>query len=372
VLTIAVFFVVLGRSVRRAELRPWIRAWLANAGALTVTVAFWFYQPQTHLAFAAFIWAYILPKTLFVLLLASGAMQYIGRQPLPAGGATFAAVAAATGAAAAVIPSIDALGAFQSALVAAVLGTTAVVLFTRRAAAAWLATGLGLRAALAVVEAATYVTQLVPNAWSQNQGIRTFLAAQSSFDTGAEWVIALGCVLTLYRSIQHDLMQSNERLREATNVLQQLADRDPLTGLENRRALPALFRQSYETGATIVFFDLDAFKAINDSLGHHAGDACLKRFAQALRDSFRPGDAILRYAGDEFVVIAQAVEPAQIRDCVDRVRQRLDAAEGGAAIRFSVGYAYLPVHGDGEETLRLADASMYRDKMAGAGSPAPR
>src|SRR6266545_1898076 len=174
-LTIAIFFVVLGRSVRRAELRPWIRAWLANAAALAVTVAFWFVQPQTRAVFAPFVWAYIFPKTLFVLLLAAGAVQFVGRRVWPMNGAALGAVAASTGLAAALIPSIDALGAFQSALIAAVLGATAIMLFrARTAAAGWLATGLALRAALAVIESASYLTQLVPNAWSQNPGVRIF------------------------------------------------------------------------------------------------------------------------------------------------------------------------------------------------------
>ncbi len=50
-----------------------------------------------------------------------------------------------------------------------------------------------------------------------------------------------------------------------------------------------MFRQAYDTGATILFFDLNGFKEIDDSFGHHAGDTCLKRFAQCLQESFRPG-----------------------------------------------------------------------------------
>ena len=140
-------------------------------------------------------------------------------------------------------------------------------------------------------------------------------------------------------------------------------DRDPLTGLANRRALPSVLRQSFDTGATIMFFDLNDFKLINDSYGHQMGDDCLKRFAQGLKASFRPEDHIVRYAGDEFVVIAQGCEPAQVHERIDILRDRLVFGHGEALpIRFSVGQAYLPVHGDADAALEAADKAMYRDK----------
>lgn len=208
-----------------------------------------------------------LPKTAFALLLARGASAFAptaGRLEITRG--RIGAVTATTAIAAAVIPSIDVLGAFENALIAVALGMAAWQLFVRPVpAVGWLATGFALRAALAVIEAGTYVTQLVPHDWSQAAGIRLFLAAQSSFDTGAEWVIALGCVLTLYRTIQHELTESNASLVQAQSVLQQLADRDPLTSLANRRALPAIFRRAYDVGATIVPVHGDAVAALKEA-----------------------------------------------------------------------------------------------------------
>jgi diguanylate cyclase (GGDEF)-like protein len=302
-IVIAVFFVVLARSVRRVELRPWVMAWLANLAALFVTMA------------------------------------------------------------AVVVESINQVGVVQSSVTALVLLASAGFLLARRVpGAGWLAAGFALRALLGIAETGAYSTQLHPGGWGSSRGMGIFLASHSSFDTGAEWVIALGCVLTLYGVIQRELTQSNQDLLAAQAILQELVDRDPLTGLANRRGLPAVLRRVYPTGATILFFDLNDFKEINDSYGHPAGDECLKRFARALQAGFRPDDDVIRYAGDEFVVVAGA-EPAQVMERVELLRARLAGARAeGPEIRFSVGHAVLPAHGDADAAIRAADEAMYLDK----------
>jgi diguanylate cyclase (GGDEF)-like protein len=124
-----------------------------------------------------------------------------------------------------------------------------------------------------------------------------------------------------------------------------------------------VLRESFTAGATILFFDLNDFKTINDSYGHHVGDDCLKRFARVLQTSFRPEDHVIRYAGDEFVVVAQAMDSPAIAGRIDLVRDRLKFERGGGPdIRFSVGHADLPAGGEPEGALRAADEAMYRDK----------
>jgi diguanylate cyclase (GGDEF)-like protein len=363
---IAIFFVVLGRSVRRVELRPWVYAWLANLAALLVTSVFWFAQPESKAAFIVLRWGYFFCKTMFVALLALGAWNIWRRSPEPLHRGAIALVAMYAAVAAVTLDSIDRIGLAQSALIAALLGISAILLLVRQVSGSgWLAMGFALRAVLAVVEALAYGTRALPNGWAPIDGVGIFLASHSSFDTGAEWVIALGCVLTLYRTIQQELTQTNVDLLAAKEVLQELVDRDSLTGLANRRALPAVLRQSFTTGATILFFDLNDFKIINDSYGHQAGDDCLKRFARALQGSFRPEDHVIRYAGDEFVVVAPGIEAVQVEERVAGLRDRLklDRA-GGPAIGFSVGIASLPIEGDPEATLRAADEAMYVEKSA--------
>jgi diguanylate cyclase (GGDEF)-like protein len=369
-LMIAVFFVVLSRSVRRVEMRPWILAWLANLAALLVTIIFWFAQPSSQFAFVALRGSYFFWKTMFVVLLVAGAWGFVRRRAsVTVSRTVIACVIVYAAVAAFMLDTIDKIGFVQSAVIGLILGAGAVLLLMKRApGAGWLTAGLAIRAILAAVETLAHGARIVPMHGVPESAIGIFVASYSSFDTGAEWVIALGCVLILYRTIQQELLQSNVDLLAAQEVLQQLVDRDPLTGLANRRALPEVLRGVFDSGATILFFDLNDFKGINDSYGHQMGDECLKRFARVLQASFRPDDHVIRYAGDEFVVVAQAADPAQVLDRVERMRERLKFERAdGPPIRFSVGHAYLAANGDSEAALRAADEAMYREKSVSGG-----
>ena len=138
------------------------------------------------------------------------------------------------------------------------------------------------------------------------------------------------------------MLRANAELLIAQEDLRRLADRDALTGLANRRALPEVFRAAQPGGATLLFFDLDQFKQINDHHGHAAGDETLRRFATALRESFRPSDALVRYAGDEFLVVASGLDPSAVEDRLRALRERLRRSADQPAIGFSVGIAEMP------------------------------
>jgi diguanylate cyclase (GGDEF)-like protein len=148
----------------------------------------------------------------------------------------------------------------------------------------------------------------------------------------------------------------------AQDDLRQLADRDPLTGAVNRRALRDIFNEVQHSGAMLLFFDLDGFKQINDVHGHAAGDDCLRTFANALTDSFRPDDHVVRYGGDEFLVIARGVDAVAARARVDDVDQRMKRHSGAIWCGFSVGMTHLEPGGSPEQALQVADQNMYKAK----------
>jgi diguanylate cyclase (GGDEF)-like protein len=364
-LMIAVFFIALARSVGRSELRVWVAAWLANLAALSVTIAFWLLHPQAGFLFAAIAALYVFAKTLFVLLIVDGAIGFAKRRPVrtsylkPVAALAFFSLVAGFS-----VRSVDQLGIVQEALIAIGLGACAAFLVGNRAPGnGWLATGFALRALLAVAAATAYGMDMATYDAPSSGLLSTFIASHSIFDTGAEWVIALGCVLTLYGTIQNELTQSNRGLQGAQAQLQALLDRDQLTGVFNRRALPTMLREAQTTGATILFFDLDEFKKVNDVHGHQAGDACLVHFAWSVQESFPAGDRVIRYAGDEFVVLAQSIDPAAISACIQTLHDTLQSTPVDAQrITFSVGSARLAIGGDPADALRKADEAMYETK----------
>jgi diguanylate cyclase (GGDEF)-like protein len=224
---------------------------------------------------------------------------------------------------------------------------------------------MAVRSLLAFVEAAAYGAALPPPfplSADVQAAARAFLSAHSSFDTVAEWLVVLGSVLALSERSQRELRQSNEELLAAQEDLRRLADRDPLTGLANTRALPEIFRTVQPAGAAVLFFDLDGLKDINDVQGHQAGDEHLRRFARALGECFRPGDAVVRYAGDEFVVIATGLTRPAVAERVDRLRLQLRRPAEGPPISFSVGVAELPPGGQPALALQAADQAMYASR----------
>lgn len=167
-------------------------------------------------------------------------------------------------------------------------------------------------------------------------------------------------------------------LKEKENSLSRLAFYDVLTGLPNRSlfkerlnaTLQAARRDRLE--AALLFIDLDKFKAVNDTLGHEAGDALLVEAARRIEAcAQRETDTVARLGGDEFVVVLAGIRHEQI--CA-RVAEKLLAAcaepfalSGGAVtIGCSIGIAVYPEDGgDAEALLKHADAAMYRAKQAG-------
>ena len=162
------------------------------------------------------------------------------------------------------------------------------------------------------------------------------------------------------------------------HYLQRMAFSDPLTGIANRRRL--MDRLNEATGAeavlgerfALLYFDIDRFKAINDRLGHEAGDELLELFARRVEGNLRPEDVFARIGGDEFVVLLARVDAPQALDVAERL---CDALQGGWSLRggtlvtsSSIGVALFPEAArDAHGLLRCADQALYEAKRAGRG-----
>jgi diguanylate cyclase (GGDEF)-like protein/PAS domain S-box-containing protein len=143
--------------------------------------------------------------------------------------------------------------------------------------------------------------------------------------------------------------------------LAQLSVRDPLTGCYNRRYLqaqqPVLERPSYFYGC--MMFDLDNFKAVNDTYGHEEGDRVLQRFAHFVIRNKRADDQLVRLGGDEFALFVEVVAPENLQIIAQRL---IDNAPSQAPIAFSIGHAYRRPGETLEDILARADAAMYEAK----------
>ena len=187
----------------------------------------------------------------------------------------------------------------------------------------------------------------------------TVSAVKNAFGSVANYVGVLTDIT--YRK------QTEERLRY-------LATHDPLSGLANR----ALFQDSLTRSIAqarrdqhtlaIMLLDLDHFKAVNDDLGHAAGDMLLKRVAERLTDCVRDYDVVARLGGDEFIILLSGPTDAQ---CAANIAQRILSAlskpipvDGtGVAVSASMGISVYPADGeDAEGLMKNADSAMYRAK----------
>ncbi|MEM6709200.1 MAG: GGDEF domain-containing protein [Pseudomonadota bacterium] len=172
-------------------------------------------------------------------------------------------------------------------------------------------------------------------------------------------------------------IESSYRSEALAASLYQQTRIDPLTGLLNRRALNQSLAQAANSGTQVglVLCDVDYFKQYNDSLGHQAGDECLKRVAIALRGALRASDPIVaRFGGEEFAILLSDCPAEQLEDICSRLRNHVvderiphPSSRVGPYVTVSVGAAHLhePTAGHTDRLISHADSALYEAKAAG-------
>jgi len=176
--------------------------------------------------------------------------------------------------------------------------------------------------------------------------------------------------------IRYRLVQHREQLHAALARIEELATRDVLTGLFNRRHADGLLSQALQrrrrsgTPFCIALIDLDHFKRINDRHGHAVGDAVLRAFAEAAQSTLRGTDTLARWGGEEFLLLLDDVDAAAASIAMQRIQNAVAQAAveaDGRAVSFSFS-AGVAVHQEGESELVLldrADRALYQAKAAG-------
>ncbi len=178
-------------------------------------------------------------------------------------------------------------------------------------------------------------------------------------------------------AMRNELALLLSRLTTQNVELERLATTDSLTGLANRRRLfdcleQEVYRaQRYGTALSLVMFDIDHFKRINDSWGHATGDWVLCRIARETHQLLRKTDQAGRYGGEEFVVLLPETDLSEALLLAQRLRQRIsDTAitpehDAPMPVTVSVGVAALAPDETGEELIHRADQALYRAKQNG-------
>lgn len=165
--------------------------------------------------------------------------------------------------------------------------------------------------------------------------------------------------------------------RQSERRLTELTERDPLTGLANRAAFRAELERHLSDdsapGGAVMYLDLDNFKAVNDALGHDAGDELLRRVAERLAGSVRDGDLVTRLSGDEFCILVRGVDDRQaLSATANRVLESLalPVSIAGAELFLGASLGIARLGRDGVDVgalLKAADMAMYAAKNEGRG-----
>ena len=174
------------------------------------------------------------------------------------------------------------------------------------------------------------------------------------------------------------IAQLHQELAEKNRLLGELALTDSLTGLPNRRAVEEWAGHQLSAAARhrfsfwVVFADLDNFKKVNDSFGHHAGDTVLKQFANLLRQSSRRSDICARIGGEEFLFVLTHNTETSARAVIERIRAEFADTKfqfGGEPVSVTASFGVAEFRReaaqDFEELVRRADSALFEAKRLG-------
>ncbi len=370
---LAILYALLGREVRRRfYFRLWGRGWTALAFALAVLVlrfelmpAFGL-QPQNRVVSRALIGLYVLGKLAWCLFFVVGTLQYVQAVRRPRTLRTGAIVATLYAAIVAIFVTArrgDVM-VWQSPVVAGALGYCAWLMLrvplSRRTLGSRF-TG-GAFAANALLWLAYGLVFAIANARPGDVGgpLPLLVAGNSFIDQMVGIALGYGMVVLLLEDAKREVDAAHAELSGAHHELRRSALYDPVTGSLNRRAYEegVGLEQARATFGAVAMMDLDNLKDVNDTQGHGAGDALLRRLADALRGGLRPSDKLYRWGGDEFLLIMPG---AGVDDLLRRVESLL-AAAGAPPILVSIGAAPFEGTEGLTEAIPVADSAMYEEK----------
>jgi diguanylate cyclase (GGDEF)-like protein len=364
VMCLFTYFLLLGRIVRLREVRLWMLAWLANAAALAAV----FVHAFAELPLAGHritLVLYLAGKASFAILVVAGARHHLqpGVRTLAGPGRVAAFVALWSAALGLAVPSLWHGQLAGSVLVAVLflIGGITVLRNPRSRISRWLGWAMLLESAFFAYSAVL----LVPALWGNRLGM-AFLGYSSFVEAWVELVLGLSCIAVLSDRREEQLHYANRELLESQERLSRLVDVDPLTNLANRRSLRRAMDAVSATGGALIFIDINRFRDINDLFGHRVGDHTLQRLARLIGEQFRPEDHLIRWGGDQFLVVAPGMDPSSAGERVAAIRAALrHPAADLPSFSIAAGVAELAPGGDAAAALEDADRRMDAEKTRG-------
>src|SRR4051794_7766000 len=351
-------FALMGTFVLLAELRPLLVAGSPDSNGVTITTCF--------------VFAMLFHWGLAVAILVQAAATIVGDR---AQRRVWWRMAFNTGqysvswAAAGLVLGVA--GVNGSPHVGATIHQASVWVVLVAAAAYFLVNDIVVAEALALLSGGGLWAEICEDFWFQVLSTGSLLALSPFVVLALEnstWLVPLLLVplLAVYKNAQVSLEQEHASLH------------DSLTGLPNRKYLlrhadEALAAARYQrSGLALCLLDLDRFKEVNDTLGHHVGDRLLQLVATRLRAAVRPTDVVARLGGDEFAVMFSDVDPVETERLTRRLLAAFDEVFAADGMFFdldvSIGVALHPQHADDfEALLRRADVAMYLAKHGRSG-----
>lgn len=183
-------------------------------------------------------------------------------------------------------------------------------------------------------------------------------------------IIPFILLLAIFIYFNFKLKKEITKRKEIEQQLSELANKDSLTNIFNRRKIEELCElellrtKRYKSDLSIIFFDINSFKIINDTLGHHLGDEVLVKISNIIEKSIRSIDAIGRWGGDEFLIILPQTNLSQCKNIVSHLEKQLNELEFSKTIKVtcSFGIATYEENDTLDSLLKKADESMYQEK----------
>jgi diguanylate cyclase (GGDEF)-like protein len=369
---VAILSLLLTRSTRRPYLRYWTGAWICLCIALAALLGS-FLVARVGVLLQPL---YLLGEYAFGYLFIAGCQYYAGGVGLTRKDAWLLLPASGV----AIMLPILGGGDFNvffiphAAIVAYLLASALQVLHAARRQKPP-TPGVRIMSAALFLLVLVYLHYIPIFAYSAIKNMRAplaYLQYTSLYDLILEVLLGFGTVMQVMGEVARELEWSNRQLTLARDRMEHLARIDPLTETLNRHGLYSFIEHRKVAAAAragcLALVDMDNLKHINDSMGHPAGDAAIRALAKAIRSLIRPDDLLIRWGGDEFLVLLFGVTESEAR------RRLADLAPSMAAIplpgcttpvelTFSCGLAPFGSDSPLDAAIESADDAMYAEKQ---------